>query len=218
MKRLMINLIILSALALLTPQTSPAQGTVYVSNLNQPSTAGAPVASDSWFAESFETGTNPGGYTLNSIQLMLGLASGNPGGFGVSIYSENIHKFPGDSLASLTGSTSPAAGGLFNYAASDVALLPSAYYFIVITAATPVAAGSYSWSVANNFTYSSADNWVLGPYYYASADGSVWTRNGHPFEFVITATAVPEPSSLMLLGLGGLMFLGLARRKAKAVL
>jgi hypothetical protein len=61
--------------------------TAYLSNLGQSSTGSLAVGSDSWLAASFGTGTNEGGYELNSIQLAMTDASGNPSGFTVMIYT-----------------------------------------------------------------------------------------------------------------------------------
>ena len=49
------------------------------------STGTAAVGSDSSLAEFFQTGSNPGGYTLDSVQLGMSDASGSPGGFAVTL-------------------------------------------------------------------------------------------------------------------------------------
>jgi hypothetical protein len=103
-------------------------------------------------------------------------ASGSPSGFNVSLYSYNNSNYgPGSSLGSLSGSD-PSAGGVFSYVASGLTLSPATDYFIVLTAATPVAQGAYVWSAANGFTQGS-DQWAINDAYSSSPDGSSWTVN-----------------------------------------
>ena len=194
-----------SALALVLPQRMPAHGTIYLSNLSQPSRGREAVASDSWFAGIIRTGTNSDGYGLNSIQLLMDSASGSPSGFDVMLYGAN-GTLPGNGLGNLIGSD-PAAGGLFNYTGSGILLSPSTLYVIVLTAASSRAQGSYHWSLADAPTFSSIEGWFLGSGYYSSSDGLSWAfTRPFPFQFAVDATVVPEPESwlLVLLGLAGL--------------
>src|SRR5258705_1367541 len=96
-------LLFISTVLVATVVLVQAQGTTYISNLGQASGGSVVVGSDSWRAESFLTGTNPGGYTLDSIQLLTTLASGNPSGFSISVYSSNAMNFryPGNSIGPL---------------------------------------------------------------------------------------------------------------------
>jgi hypothetical protein len=199
--------IILLTVGLLLPLMVQAQGTLYVSNLGQTPTGSAAIGSDSWIAQQFYTGTNADGYVLNSVQLLMDAASGSPSGFTVSIYSFNNSNYgPGSNLGSLSGSD-PAAGGVFTYTASGLTLSPSTAYFIVQTSAMPVAQGAYVWSAANgaNGTEGS-DLWAIDGSYASSSDGSSWTvydgRGEDVFQMAIYATAVPEPTTLALAGLG----------------
>lgn len=92
---------------LFTQQLIQAQGVVYLSNLEQTSAGSHAVGSDSWLAAGFKTGSNTGGYALNSIELGLTNASGNPSGFTAMIYSEANNPngvLPGSSLGALNGS------------------------------------------------------------------------------------------------------------------
>jgi hypothetical protein len=199
---------------------APAQGTLYVSNLGQPSTGNAAVASDAWLAALFQTGTNSAGYVLNSIQLLMTAASGSPNGFSVSLYSFNVNSGPENRLGSLSGAANPSAGGLFTYTTSSLTLSPSSNYWVVLTAATPVANGSYYWSGANSGVYSSSGGWFLSGGSFFSTDGlsSHWSgsRTGPgPFQLAINATAIPEPSSLVLFGLGGMYLALVAKRRTR---
>jgi hypothetical protein len=197
--------IILSAVGLLAPLLAPAQGTLYLSNLGQTSTGSAVVGSDSWIAQGFGTGTNAAGYTVNSVQLLMGAASGNPNGFSISIYSRSGNS-PQNNLGSLVG-PDPAASGVYTFTASGLILSPSTAYYVVVTAATSVAQGGYSWSATSGNSPTIRNDGWLGGIYDFSTDGSNWNYfRDQFFQFSITGTAVPEPSTsalacLVLVGL-----------------
>ena len=221
MKRVILLAILAFALAVLSPQLAQAQGTLYVSSLGLTSSGSSSVGSDSWLAADFWTGTNAGGYSLNSFQLALADASGNPSGFTAMLYTEvgDAAPLPGSSLGTLNGSLSPVTGGIYTYSpASDLALLPNTSYFIVLTAGTAVANGAYEWSFANTFAPTISGGWIGGRILLSSSVGLNWepVPSALP-QFAIYATpAVPEPSILGLLALGG-FFLVRHRRKAKAI-
>lgn len=194
----------------------PAQGTLCLSNLSETSGGNAAVASDSWIAQRFYTGPHPGGYILNSVQLLMTTASSSPSGFSVSIcaFESGI---PGNNVDSLSG-LNPFPGGIFTFTGSSVALAPSTFYFIVTTAAAPVAEGAFYWSKAGTPDFSSFDSWSLASFSLSSADGSAWqTHRLAPAQFAIYASAVPEPSVTLLAGLGlvGLLFWQHRRRPAR---
>ena len=176
------------------------------------------VGSDSWLAESFFTGTNLPGYSLNSVQIKTVAASGTPGGFSVAVYSgsPNNFRYPGASLGELTG-PDPASGGIYAYTAANIALSPSTYYFVVVTAATPIASGAYSWSYADVSSYPGRGGWQLGPYHNSSADGSVWNRTAVPnMHLAVKASPVPEPAAAALVAIG-LACLALARSNCRTL-
>jgi hypothetical protein len=205
---------------LFAPSFIQAQGTLYVSNLGQPTVGGMGIGSDSWVAQYFTTGTNSNGYIVDSIQLLMGAASGDPSGFMVAIYSSPGNGAPGASLGSLSGSD-PSAGGLFTYTTSGIMLSPSSFYFVVATATTPLVQGVYNWSAANSFgriTTSPGDPWTIQDAYYNSTDGLNWTfiPRENVSQFAIYATVVPEPAMLALAALGLAAFaLSFWRRKSE---
>ena len=201
---------------LLVKTTVIAQGTTFLSNLDTPTIGNLPVASDAWLSTWFQTGPSPAGYTLNSIQLSLGNATGNPIGIEVMIWDFRNRQ----SLANLSGSD-PFTAGLYTYTASDLSLLPSTVYWFAVKSSTTAATGSFQWN------YSAPGGFILGSdlwnggSYQTSSDGVVWDRGNSvgKLQFAVNATAIPEPSSFALLGMGGsFLFTRLARKSRSSAL
>ncbi len=211
------KLIILFVFGLLTRQVVPAQGSItYLSNLAQPSVGSLAVGSDSWLATDIFTGTNASGYLLDSIQLAMADASGNPSGFAVMIYSSGGFTgiFPKSSLGTLNGADNPSTSGIYTFTPiSSLMLSPSTDYFIVLTAGTTVANGAYEWNLTTPNVLIGDGSWKAGGIFH-SDDGSTWLYNSGALQFAIDATAVPEPGVLSLLGLSGAALLW--RRQAKS--
>jgi len=205
------------ALALLAPQTARPQGTMFVSSLGQPATGSAEVGSDSWLAAGFETGNNPGGYVLDSVQFAMAPASGAPSQFIVAIYSSVniIAPLPGSSLGILAGSSDPVTSGIYNYTASGVTLSPSTDYYVVLTSGTTVSSGFYAWSF-NNSPPVTSGGWGGTQYHLYASDGLSWNFLSGDQQFSVTATAVPEPDTLSLLALAGLLSYAWPRWRAQA--
>ena len=195
---------------LLAQQTTRAQGTLtYLSNLEQSSAGNLAVGSDSWYGALFWTGNNASGYVLNTVQLGMADATGNPSGFTVMLYSLLFGAIlPGNSLGTLNGSANPSTTGIYTYTpTSNLTLSPSTDYFIVLTAGTTVANGAYEWNYMSTLSYNPSGNWNGGGSVFSS-NGSHWTGIGGTFpEFAITATAIPEPSPSWLLLLGSGIFI-----------
>lgn len=215
-----INSIILLAVTLLAPQITRAQGTFYLSNLGQSSTGSLAVGSNSWLATAFRTGNNAGGYVLDSIQIGMTDALGNPSDFAVMLYTfDTAAPIPGNSLGILNGSLNPVTGGIYAYTpTSNLTLLPNTYYYIVLTAGTAVASGSYNWSYVGANSYNPSAGWVGFGGVLPSSNGLSWPGGGYSVDpqYAITASAIPEPGVSSLLALGGLGFLW-QRRKARAI-
>ena len=198
-------LLLAAILGLFLPQIVAAQGTIYLTSLGSASTTNTIVGNDAWRAADFRTGTNSLGYTLNSIQLLMAPASGNPSGFSVMLYSSG--SVPGSYLGTLSG-PNPGTGGVFAYAASSLTLLPATYYYVVVTSGTSVSNGAYTWSITS-VGPTVSDDWRPGGFF-GSSDGTSWIPyRPNPFQFAVEATAIPEPSiaAMVALGLVGLSFL-----------
>jgi hypothetical protein len=205
--------------ALLAPQITRAQGTTYLSNVSQPSAGSLAVGSDSWLAILFLSGTNASGYTVNSIQLTLTDATGNPSDFTVMLWDDSLSS--ASSLGTFSGPTDPTAAGIYTYTApANLILSERNLYFIVVTSGTAVANGAYDWSVAGSGSYDQNGGWFPGftgeGQVSTSTDGSSWNSiaGENVLQFAINATPIPEPSPsvLILLGSGILMY---ARRFCK---
>ena len=221
MKRILISGLVALVIAL-AAHSLRAQGTMtYLSSLSQTSTGSPLLGSNLWLAAPFGTGTNAGGYKLDSIQLGMADASGSPSNFTVMIYSAITFGaiYPQSSLGTLSGSLNPTTAGVYTFTpVLNLTLSPNTDYFIVLTAGTTVANGAYSWDMST-FPPSSSGNWGELNVLLQSGDGiSGWspTPDVDIGQFAINATAIPEPGVLSLFALGGLAFLW-HRRKTKAV-
>jgi len=219
MKKMIKGGFIILMSAMLSPQTVRSQGTVFVSSLSQPSAGSLAVGSDSWVAADFiRAGNNPGGYALDSVELAMTPATGDPNGFTVMLYSAGVNQtLPASRLATLTAASGdPVTSGIFTYTASDVTLSPLTDYFIVVTAGNPVASGAYAWSFENTAPAASSGGWQGDDGFWDSSDGSHWHfANGEP-QFALTATTIPEPETLYLMGLPGALFFAWRRWRASA--
>jgi len=100
------------------------QGTLYFSSISQQPSANITVGSDAWIGQGFLAGTNTADtYALNSIQLGMNAATGNPTDFTLSLYRPSASAFylPGDKIADLTG-PQPTGQGVFSYTAPGITL------------------------------------------------------------------------------------------------
>jgi hypothetical protein len=222
MKKIITRSMILTS-TLLVAQITQAQETTYLSSLSPTSTGAVSVGSNSWLAAEFVTGNNVGGYILNSVQLGMTDAVGSPNGFTAMIFNNKPilggTGVPGSNIDTLSGSLNPVTAGTYTYnPTADFILSSSTGYYIVLTAGTAVANGAYEWS-ESAYPPNASIYWGAGNGVFESNNGaSGWSPT--PYlgiaQFAINATAVPEPSSEILLGFGSLIFLW-HRRKVKAV-
>ena len=157
---------------------------------------------------------------LDSVQLAMTPATGAPNDFTASVYSVGTAQWgalPGSSVGTLSGSTDPVTGGIFTYTASDLTLSASSIYFIVLTAGTAVSSGAYAWSVENTSYASVSGGWDAYELVMSSSDGLVWKGTSPDcLQYSLTATAVPEPDPLYLLGLPALLFFAWRRSRSTA--
>ena len=161
--------------SILSTQVLQAQGMMtYLSNLDQASAGSLAVGSNSWVAFGFQTGSDASGYVLNSVQMAMTDASGNPSGFTVLLCSASpfpglgIVWAPAGGIGTINNSLSPTTGGIYTFTAvSNLTLAPNGNYFIVLTSGTGVGDGAYELSYTGATNNILSNGWV--------GYGGVWT-------------------------------------------
>ena len=196
-----------------------AQSQTFLSNLGETTSGYVSVGSNSLISIPFLTGNDVRGYFLDSVQLSLNTPSGNPNTIFVSIHRGSRSEGPGILRGFLSGSN-PSSAGVFSFAATNMSLSPLSIYWLQVSSDTPVAMGSFSCNLTSSSNFESNEGWALGIKYDLSTDGINWNVAANtPLKFAINASVVPEPSSLVLLGLGGsFLFTRLARKSRSRAL
>jgi hypothetical protein len=201
-----IVLVLVTVIGLLSLPMMQAQDVFYISDMGTSSTGSGMIGSNSWFAQTFVTGSKASGYVLNSIQLLMDAPAGTPGGFNVSIYSKSgdphseheLGDSPQNNLGSFIGSE-PTTPGIFDYTNPGIVLAPSTWYYVVLTAATSTNAGSYIWSATSGLIQ--ANQFTIQDEFFSSSNGLNWTwyPRQKTFQLALYAGAVPAPN----LSIGG---------------
>jgi len=206
---LTIPALILAGIAVACKPTH-GQGTVYLSGLDLATAGVVAIGSEARVETAFTAGTNAAGYLLNSVQISIGGITGSPAGLKVMLLNY-VTRQP---LLTLTGSD-PTGDGVFMYEASGFVLLPRKSYWLALTSTTPLATGAFLWNYTTA-TPSVREGW--------EGDGMAIVSPGPPPttiryaerapQFAVRATPIPEPSSVALFLVGGLV---LAVRRAVAI-
>lgn len=195
---------------------SSAEGqVVYLFNLDEPTANAIGIGSDRWLAQKFQTGTEDA-YQLDSITFLAGGNSGSYTGFLMEVFTDNAG-VPGTSLGSLSGSA-PVSNAENTYTASGIELDGSAAYWIVLSTATPLSSGFPFWRFTNSFAFDAEGGWIIpsAKGFQSVNSGANWTQTNSvvgAYKFSVTATPVPEPGSVILLG-SGLALVFAVRRMA----
>jgi hypothetical protein len=191
--------------------------TVIVSNLTDPVNGTGTIYSSGppqWYAQEFLTGSSS--VVLSSIIVPLGDASGSFTA-GAELVN-NSSGLPGSTV--LTGFTVPtiptgSPTDLTFMPMTSVTLAANTDYWFVLAATG--SGGDYQWQYTNTLS-TSFPNYAVN-----SGMGTTWAIGTPPGPFLLEATAasasaVPEPSSLVLVTCGFLTFaVVLSRRRRKVV-
>lgn len=180
-----------------------AQGTVYLSGLDLATAGVVAIGSDARVETEFAAGTNAAGYLLNRVQISIGGITGRPAGLKVMLLNY-VTRQP---LLTLTGSD-PTGDGVFMYEASGFVLLPGTSYWLALTSTTPLPTGAFLWNYTTA-TPAGRDGWEGGNMYAIVSPGPPPTTIryvGRVPQFAVSATPIPEPASVALFILAGLVF------------
>jgi hypothetical protein len=201
------------ALIISMPGMLAAQGTLYVSSLGTPQGQDA-INDTEWIGQEIETGNNPGGYTLNSVEVQMAASTGSPAGFALSLFSV-ASGAPSQLLGGLSGSANPASAGAYMYNASGITLAPSTEYYFVESATSSLEQGSFEWDFVSGVPVA-MDGWQNMAAAISGDQGADWSIAGRSaFQVAIYATPVPEPSPWILGALGGGILLWVRMRRTK---
>jgi len=219
-------LLVLGLCAAASPQ---AQAGLAVSNLSNTFGSAWDLGSGSTLADSpvanqFTTGPGPG-WTLDSVVLDLGLVAGTPSGSISAFLAADNSGLPGTTLVTLLGSnpTTPSEDITFTPQSPTLLAVNTAYWLVV----SANLADNYLWNFTTDTSETGLPGWSIGNTSYAGYPSGTWTALASsvppfnvpaPVLFQVNATAVPEPGSLTLLAMGGVVGLaGAASRRRKRI-
>lgn len=182
-----------------------AQETLYLSNIGSTPSSPYPIDGSDWQEIDFTTGANTPGYTLNAVEIEMADATGDPSGFALQVYTTDNY-LPSSLIGVLDGSSTPNASGFYTYTANNITLNPDTTYAIVANATSPLANGSFEWDAGPAPTL--VGGWLDNGHRSSDDGGADWDSIRSRVEVGIYATAVPEPSTgiLLLIGAGLALF------------
>lgn len=194
----------LALAALLIAISTAKAGTVFSSDFSEPAGFTSNITSGSnTFATGFTTGSNANFLDLTAVKLSLKSTSSTANPI-VRLFSSTLlsgTSIPDAPLATLTGPTinNTLSSQTFTFTGS-YQMSPSTNYWVVISAAGP---DSFQWetagatpTVANASGYS-----AIGGRRQANLSSN-WTANSSASFGMVEVQAIPEPSTIMLAGLG----------------
>jgi hypothetical protein len=176
-----------------------SEALVIVGNLDQPQRAATPIGSpEYWGAQSF---TVDAAYTLTEVVALMGAASGPPDAV-IELRSGTADVPDLSASALLTTFAVPdlsgAASGRSFLPDDTVVLVPgNAYWFLV-----GAFSGGFEWWYAGNNLETGPGS--LGNYADSVDSGATFTNGGNDFPYMleVRGDVVPEPGTLLLVGVG----------------
>ncbi|HTF63197.1 MAG TPA: choice-of-anchor R domain-containing protein [Edaphobacter sp.] len=183
---------------LLVVSLQVTQGEAISNNLEAPTDYTEEASGDSWLTASF--GTGAASYKLTDVTLLM-LSDFNIGTAQVGLYSD-VEGEPGTLLSTLRSPASYSttlANTIFTD--SGYGLSANSTYWIVLQSVS----GSFQWAFTDDNTGSGVG--FRAAWGSSENVGATWFTSAlQPMQMRVDASAVPEPSSIVLLGLGLLAF------------
>jgi hypothetical protein len=200
---------VLSMVFLLGGGSEQTEGTLFYSNFTTPSSGGAPVQCGQTTATRWTTGAGYSGgdtWLFNYAEINIELLMGSSDDLAVYLYTYNGS--PNQQVAELYASQSIGAQANYSFFPSEsVYLTPNTLYCLVVEPAF-VGGTQFSWHYAPDWTGAA----------YSEANGTTWGpwENGTDAPTVrVYGEVVPEPATLALFGLGGLLCLWRVNRRRR---
>ena len=176
---------------------------VSLSNLTGGSSGTAVADSSGGESAKFTTGGNAGGYTLESVDVLIASVTnttGNASGdLTVALHASDSNGKPGTSQATLSAQSggNPTGQGTYTYTCPDSAncsLSPATEYHVVLSAPNTTGNGKYSWattdSTSTRVQQPSNNGWSVDlPHYQHSGS---WQNVGDPRRTKVTAALEPS--------------------------
>jgi hypothetical protein len=160
---------------------------------------------------SFTTGSNAGGYTINSITLLFGNSYNTTGTFTLYLCPEIEEAVPDKASGLNIGEISSAINSQKTFTISGgFDATPDTTYWIVGTSDVE----GFSWVASSNLTVVGEAGWSFGTTAYINSDDySIGGTPGTPTTqmFSINAEAIPEPATMGLISLIGIATLATKR-------
>ena len=206
--------IVLAALAIaiaLASQPAGAQNTetTFVSNMDETPShdhlIGTSLLTTNFsYANAFTTGSNAGGYTLNSVTAKFNGKTGSPGAISAKIYSSAMqdgYAKPNAALVTLTGNNPDAAGDYtFTCPSNDggCTLSASATYHLAFETTASAAGNNYKWRATSSDDQTSSYGWTIADSVSNKGGAGSWTpnRNLNSGLFSVSATAASAAITL----------------------